>query len=191
MSLTRLTPLLLSAFLAACASSPTDSPSKHITQSGNLRAHPGLLGKPTPPELLPIAAPPTLASAALSGQESPMKLDEVGLRTQRSIYFEVNNAAVKPDYLPVLQAHATYLANTPKARLRIEGNADERGTPGYNQQLSHKRAENVRLTLIEQGAKSKQVTIKSLGASNPKMTGKDEASWAENRRADLVYEREK
>ncbi len=190
MSLTRLTPLFISALLTACASTPMDSPSKHISQSGSLRAHPGLLGKPVPAELAdrPVSSP---SAAIEQNQEQPMKLDEIGLRTQRSIYFDLNSAAIKPDYTPVLQEHAHYLAKTPKARLRIEGNADERGPASYNVELSKKRADNVRLALIEHGAKSKQILIKPLGATHPKKTGKDEESWAENRRADLVYEREK
>jgi len=32
------------------------------------------------------------------------------------------------------------------------------------------------------------VRIKSLGEARPKVVGHDEASWSENRRADVVYE---
>ena len=74
--------------------------------------------------------------------------------------------------------------------MRIEGNADERGTANYNKQLGLKRAQNVRATLISHGAAKQQLSIKTLGASQPKKTGHDEESWAENRRSDVVYERE-
>ena len=43
--------LLLSALLAACSTKGDIPPSKHIAQSGALRVHPGLLGKPVPAEL--------------------------------------------------------------------------------------------------------------------------------------------
>lgn len=184
---------LLSTLLTACASFKSEiPPSKHITQSGLLKVHPGLLGKPVPAELqpgssLPAAGPAPLASAT---PEAPIKMDQVGLRTQRSVYFDLNSAAIKADYDPALRAHASYLAEHPKARVRIEGNADERGSAAYNHQLGLKRAENVRATLASHGARKKQITIKTLGASNPKKTGHDEESWAENRRSDVVYERE-
>ena len=186
--------LLLSTALTACAAFKSEiPPSKHISQSGLLKVHPGLLGKPVPAELqpgssLPATSPTPLATSAMP--EAPMKMDPVGLRTQRSVYFDLNNATVKADYDPALRAHASYLAEHPKARVRIEGNADERGSAAYNHQLGLKRAENVRATLASHGARKKQITIKTLGASNPKKTGHDEESWAENRRSDVVYERE-
>ena len=89
-----------------------------------------------------------------------------------------------------MKAHARYLASNPKARVRIEGNADERGPVGYNSLLGLKRADNVRQSIIGYGAPEKQVLVKSLGESKPKLKGHDEESWAENRRADVVYERD-
>ena len=184
---------LLSTLLTACASFKSEiPPSKHITQSGPLKVHPGLLGKPVPAELQPGSSLPAASSAPVASAtpEAPMKMDPVGLRTQRSVYFDLNSAAIKADYDPALRAHASYLAEHPKARVRIEGNADERGSADYNRHLGLKRAENVRATLASHGARKKQITIKTLGASNPKKPGHDEESWAENRRSDVVYDRE-
>lgn len=185
--------LLLSTLLTACSTFKSEiPPSKHITQSGPLKVHPGLLGKPVPAELQPgsslsTPSPTPVASAA---PEAPIKMDPVGLRTQRSVYFDLNRADIKADYDPALRAHASYLAEHPKARVRIEGNADERGSPAHNHQLGLKRAENVRAALARHGARKKQITIKTLGSDNPKKTGHDEESWAENRRSDVVYERD-
>lgn len=41
--------LLLSALLAACASNKDAPANKHISQSGALKVHPGLLGQPAQP----------------------------------------------------------------------------------------------------------------------------------------------
>ena len=178
--------LLLSALLAACSTKGDVPPSKHIAQSGALRVHPGLLGKPVPAELQP--EPRVAAAPATTVGEDTIKMDPVGLRTQRSVYFDLNSADIKGEYDPALRAHARYLADNPKARVRIEGNADERGSADYNRRLGLKRADNVRAALLAQGAGGKQVTIKSLGEARPKVVGHDEASWSENRRADVVYE---
>lgn len=185
--------LLLSTLLSACAFKGELPPSKHISQSGPLKVHPGLLGKPVPAELQPGSSLPATSGAPVVASptpEAPIKMDPVGLRTQRSVYFDLNSAAIKADYDPALRAHARYLADNPKARIRIEGNADERGSPDYNQRLGLKRAENVRAALASRGARKQQLAIKTLGESNPKKTGHDEESWAENRRSDVVYEQE-
>lgn len=180
--------LLLSAMLAACSTKSTIPPSTHISQSGPLRVHPGLMGQPVPAELRQDDPALKTASSAPVVADSPIKIDPVGLRTQRSVYFDLNSADIKADYDPALRAHARYLAEHPKARVRIDGNADERGSADYNRKLGLKRAENVRSTLVAHGAGEKQVNIKTLGEARPKLTGHDESSWAENRRADVVYE---
>lgn len=179
--------LLLVALLSACASKKDIPPSKHISQTGALRVHPGLLGQPVPPELQEARV---AAAPAAEASESKIQMDEGGLRTQRSVYFDFNSADIKADFDPALRAHARYLASHPKARVRIEGNADERGSADYNRRLGLKRADSVRALLLGAGAEEKQVLIRSLGESRPKLTGRDEESWAENRRADVIYEKE-
>jgi len=197
--------LLLSALLAACASSRDLPPSKHISQSGQLKIHPGLVGQPVPAELqepqrteasstgtnsAPAPAPAPVAAAAPVAAQPATKMDQTGLRSQRSVYFDYKSAVVRTEFDPALQAHARYLAANPKSSVRIEGNADDRGTPDYNTRLGLKRAENVRQALIGHGAPEKQIKFKSLGESQPKLKGRDEESRAENRRADVVYEKE-
>lgn len=176
---------LLSSLLAACATTNDASPSKHVSQSGALKVHPGLLGLPVPPELQD-----SRQATAVGAQPGELAMDQSGLRTQRSVYFDFDSSAVKADFNPALQAHARYLAANPKMRVRIEGHADERGPLGYNKGLGLKRADNVRQAIIGFGATEKQVLLKSLGELKPKLKGHDEESWAENRRADIVYERE-
>ena len=199
MRATLLATLLLSTLLAACGTFRDLPPSKHISQSGQLKVHPGLLGQPVPAELQEpqrAANSPKAANSAPAGSpatgaaESAAKMDQAGLRTQRSVYFDYNSATVRSEFDPALQAHARYLTANPKSRLRIEGNADDRGAPDFNARLGLKRAENVRQVLIGHGATEKQITLKTLGESQPKLKGRDEESWAENRRADVVYEKE-
>lgn len=184
--------ILLSVMLAACASNKAVPQPTSIAQSGPLKVHPGLLGQPVPAELQQEALASAAPAAAPAPESEPaIKIDATGLRTQRSVYFDLNSADIKADFDPALSAHGRYLTEHPEARIRIEGNADERGTAGYNNRLGLKRAENVRQALIAHGASTKQLSIKSLGKTKPKKTGHDEESWAENRRADVVYEKEK
>lgn len=193
--------LLLSIFLVACASNRDIPPSKHIAQTGALKVHPGLLGQPVPVELqepLPltggsVALAPGVgktAPASVALKDKPGKATPSGLPTQRSFYFDYNSADIRVEFSPTLQAHAQYLVANPKSIVRIEGHADERGTPEYNALLSMKRAEGVRQVLIGYGVPEKQIVVKPLGKAHPKVDGHDEASWAENRRADIIYDME-
>lgn len=178
--------LLLASLLSACATSDDPSRTRQVAQSGNLKVHPGLLGQPVPAEL---QIPQTVAAREI--EDAPIRMDEEGLRTQRSVYFDLNKADLKPDYDPIIAAHARYLARNPNARVRIEGHADERGSASYNQRLGLKRAQTVRATLLGHGADNQQISVKSWGKSKPKLLGRDEEAWAENRRADVIYEQEK
>jgi peptidoglycan-associated lipoprotein len=183
--------ILLSALLTACASSGDLPPSKHISQSEKLKVHPGLLGQAVPPELQTPPRPTAVSEAAVAASADPaIKMDQAGLRTQRSVYFDVGSAAIRSEFDPALKAHARYLAANPKSRLRIDGNADERGSHDFNVRLGLKRADNIRRAMIEHGAPDKQISAKSLGKAYPKLKGHDEESWAENRRADVIYEKE-
>ncbi len=180
--------LVLTTMLTACSTKGDIPPSTHIAQSGSLKVHPGLLGQPVPVELQP--APESAPAPEITIDDPKIKMDPVGLRTQRSVYFDLNSATIKTEYEPALRAHARYLAEHPRARVRIEGNADERGSAEHNRRLGQQRANNVRAVMLANGAADKQISIKSLGASIPKLKGHDEVSWAENRRSDVVYEQE-
>ncbi|WP_415034987.1 OmpA family protein [Azonexus sp.] len=176
----------LAVLLSACATQDDPSRIRQIAQEGALRVHPGLLGQPVPAELQTAAAAPVPAPA----ETSSMRMDEQGLRAQRSVYFDLNRAEIKADYASVLAAHGQYLARHPQSRVRVEGHADERGSPAYNQRLGLQRAQNVRATLLGHGVQAAQISVKSWGKAKPKLLGRNEEAWAENRRADIVYEKE-
>lgn len=186
-------PAFLSCLLLAACASQQATP--HLSQSGNLKVHPGLLGQPVPPELQPQDAR-TGARVTADGAEGSdasrtgMKVDEAGLRTQRSIYFDYDRSEIKDEYAGVLAAHGKHLKANPALRVKVEGNADERGGAEHNRRLGQKRADAVRESLVAGGAEEKQVRVVSYGESRPKLRGHDEESWAENRRADIVYEKE-
>ena len=69
----------------------------------------------------------------------------------------------------------------------IEGNTDERGGREYNLALGQKRADAVRRALATLGVEDAQMESISFGEEKPRALGSDEASMAENRRADLNY----
>ncbi|MBY4898174.1 peptidoglycan-associated lipoprotein Pal [Cupriavidus sp. AU9028] len=124
-------------------------------------------------------APVDVSRDPLNDPNSPL--------AKRSVYFDFDSYAVKPEYQGMLSEHSKYLQGNRSRRILIQGNTDERGTSEYNLALGQKRAEAVRRSLSTMGVPESQMEAVSLGKEKPKATGHDEASWAENRRADIVY----
>ncbi|MBG6221644.1 MULTISPECIES: peptidoglycan-associated lipoprotein Pal [unclassified Janthinobacterium] len=113
--------------------------------------------------------------------------DPKGVLANRSIYFDFDKYVVREADTAVVQNHAGYLVKTPSRKILIQGNTDERGGAEYNLALGQKRAEAVRKSMAALGVPEGQMEAVSLGKEKPKAQGSNEAAWAENRRADIVY----
>ena len=106
----------------------------------------------------------------------------------RSVYFELDSAQVAAASTQLLNEHGNYLRTHSSAKIRLEGNADERGGREYNLALGQKRADAVDKALQLLGVAGSQLEAVSYGKEKPAVLGHDEASWAKNRRADMVYQ---
>lgn len=105
------------------------------------------------------------------------------------MYFDYDNYEVKRQFADLLDRHGKYLASRPSLAIKIEGNADERGSVEYNLALGQRRAEAVLRALRLLGVRDAQMEAISWGEERPKATGHEESAWSQNRRADLVYPR--
>ncbi len=113
--------------------------------------------------------------------------DPKGVLANRSVYFDFDSYVVRADGKPVVENHSAYLAKNKQRSILIQGNTDERGGAEYNLALGQKRAEAVRKAMSTLGVPESQIEAVSLGKEKPKAEGHDEAAWAQNRRADIVY----
>lgn len=113
--------------------------------------------------------------------------DPKGVLANRSVFFDFDSYSVKSDYNQLVTAHANYLESHKARKVIIQGNTDERGGSEYNLALGQKRAEAVRKAMTALGVSDAQMEAVSFGKEKPKATGHDEASWSQNRRADIVY----
>lgn len=161
------------ALLAAC-SSPT-----------KLNETPVVEKSPTP--AAPAAADPRDINPVQTGSVDPLN-DPQGVLAKRSIYFDYDSFVVRADGQPVVQNHSAFLTKNTSRKVLIQGNTDERGGTEYNLALGQKRAEAVRRSMASLGVSEGQIEAVSLGEEKPKATGSNEESWAENRRADIVYQ---
>lgn len=137
------------------------------------------------------AAPPADTSRDIrpveTGNVDPLN-DPKGVLANRSVYFDFDSYAVRADGKPVVENHSAYLTKNTGRKVLIQGNTDERGGTEYNLALGQKRAEAVRKAMNTLGVSDSQLEAVSLGKEKPKATGHDESAWAENRRADIVYQ---
>lgn len=163
--------------LGACSSNvPLDDNAAKIEQRGD-------------------AAPGAGADGASSRGVAPVtagNVDELnnpgGALAKRSIYFDFDSDAIRAEFKGTIEAHARYLVSRKDRKILIQGNTDERGTSEYNLALGQRRAAAVRKALATLGVPDSQMEAVSLGKEKPKALGHDETAWAENRRADIVYQ---
>ena len=103
------------------------------------------------------------------------------------MFFDFDKDAVKAEYRPLVEAHAKYLVANPNATVAVQGNTDDRGSREYNLALGQRRAVAVKKVMNVYGANDKQIETVSYGEEKPRCSDANEACWAQNRRADIVY----
>jgi peptidoglycan-associated lipoprotein len=159
--------------LAACSSTPTQEAAP-ATTSG-------------PTEVRPQQTPTTTTPVQPSGNPFAVLKDPNNILSKRSVFFDFDSFSVSQQYVPLIEAHSRFLKANPTAKILIQGNTDERGSSEYNLALGQKRADAVKKNMSLLGVSDSQIETVSLGKEKPKASGHDEASWAQNRRSDILY----
>ncbi len=99
-----------------------------------------------------------------------------------TIYFDLNKSEVKAMYYPELSELAKYMKSNPSAKINVIGNADERGSDGYNNDLGMKRANAVKDYLVKYyGVDGGRITASSQGEKSPLL----KSAYNVNRRVDV------
>lgn len=190
-----LTALILPFAIAACtqnpvAQAPADAPQPAARDTAPVKPDASATAKATPP--LGLSARPLDGGSAGNGDAGGNKrgLESIGAPEARSIYFDYDRYDIRDEAKGLVVSHGKFMAGRGDAKMLIQGNADERGSREYNLALGQRRADAVKKALMLQGIKEENLESVSLGEEKPKATGHDEASWAENRRADMLYKGE-
>lgn len=166
------------SLLAACASQKPAEP---------VAAAPAPAPVVSAPAPAPVVSAPAPAPAPAPVVEVDPLNDPNSVLAKRSVYYPFDVSAIQDADKPVVQAHAKYLSEHADRKVRLEGNADERGSNEYNLALGQRRADGVKKMLMLGGAKASQIETASYGEEKPKAVGHDEAAWAQNRRTDIKY----
>jgi len=101
------------------------------------------------------------------------------------IYFGFDSAALSDQAPRILTRMADYMRTNPDLSVTVLGHCDERGTEAYNMSLGARRAEAVKTFLVDQGVQVDRLATMSYGEARPAVMGKNEAAWAQNRRAEF------
>src|SRR5690606_27312965 len=127
--------------------------------------------KETPPAETPVDTGSTApVTDAAPGAYTPADLDTDACLRQRVVYFDLDQDALKPEFQAAMACHAKYLRDRPTARLRLEGNADERGSREYNLGLGERRGNAVSSALQANGGSAGQLSVISYGEERPVCT---------------------
>ena len=157
--------------LAACAHKPT-YPTTTTAPQAPARAPEAPRAPTMPPRQEPVT------QNALPGSERDFAIN-IGDR----VYFDYDSYAVKGDAGSLLDAQAGWLKRYPAVQVRIEGNADERGTEEYNLALGARRANAVREYLVAHGVAATRITTVSFGKEKPVDAGSGDEADQHNRNA--------
>jgi outer membrane protein OmpA-like peptidoglycan-associated protein len=102
------------------------------------------------------------------------------------VLFDTASSNLKPGAREKLARVSGILVTHPGLRLEIEGHTDSVGSDDYNQQLSGRRAESVRVYLVDQRIPSASVGASGLGEGHPVATNDTAAGRQQNRRVEMV-----
>ncbi len=173
-----------SIFLVACKSTPI-APAKVEDKSPTAST----AGKPATDNSADTGAVKevTVDSNANDAGNNPLK-DPNNILSKRNIFFDYDSGAIKVEYRSLIEAHAKYLLAHADTKMIVQGNTDERGTREYNLSLGQRRSVAVKKALNLLGVKDSQIETVSYGEEKVTTNCADEACYAQNRHADIVYE---
>lgn len=174
---TALIPLLL----MACASTPKPTPPTEATTSSPATA------KSEPAKSSNLGQTPAINAVPSAEIEAKRLAAELQALQKKSVYFDFDKYAVKPEYQEVVQQQASFIKTHKNDIVTVEGNADERGSAEYNLALGDRRANAVRKNLELLGIPTTQIKTLSLGEEKPRLTCHQEKCWQENRRDDFIH----
>ena len=99
--------------------------------------------------------------------------------------FDTDSTTVKPGLHRELDRIANVMVEYPQTLIRIEGHTDSVGSDSYNQDLSERRAGNVRNLLVQRGVDFGKMEVVGYGESMPVANNQTESGRQMNRRVEI------
>jgi outer membrane protein OmpA-like peptidoglycan-associated protein len=123
----------------------------------------------------------------VEAEEIAERVGAEGRVALRGVHFDTDEATIRPESEPQLQAIADFLDAHPGADVFVVGHTDMRGTFDHNLDLSRRRAEAVVSALVRRfGVGADRLTARGVGPLAPAATNRTDEGRASNRRVVLV-----
>lgn len=106
----------------------------------------------------------------------------------QTVLFDFDKFNIRADMQAIVDGNAK-VAGGVDAKIKLEGNADERGTDEYNYALGLKRANSVKAAYAAKGVAEARMSTVSFGEGNPVCKESNEECWQKNRRVDTKLEK--
>jgi|SRR5579862_6607083 len=102
------------------------------------------------------------------------------------VFFDWDKDVVTPEGEQIIQqAAAAYRAGAP-VQLQVTGYTDRSGSPGYNQRLSERRANNVARALVALGVPRNEMAVSGRGENDNRVPTAPGVREPQNRRVEIV-----
>ncbi len=136
---------------------------------------------PTPPAE-PAPPPPAAAPPLVVPPPAPVT-EKVTFETDA--FFDFDKAILKPEGKNKLTELAMRLSGTVIEVMVVTGHTDSVGKTSYNEKLSLRRAEAVKIFLQTQGLPEERISIIGKGEAQPIVSNKSKEGRAKNRRVEV------
>lgn len=136
------------------------------------------------------------AQARLDARDAQIKQLQASLNAKQTergtlvtfgdVLFDLNKADLKPSGLVNVNKLAEFLQESPDRKVIIEGYTDSSGSASYNQSLSERRANSVRIALVKMGVGPERIVAQGYGKEYPVADNTSNSGRAQNRRVEVT-----
>jgi len=136
------------------------------------------------------------AQARLDARDAQIKQLQASLNAKQTergtlvtfgdVLFDLNKADLKPGGLVDINKLAQFLQENPDRKVIVEGYTDSSGSASYNQSLSERRANSVRVALVKMGVGPERIVAQGYGKEYPVADNTSNSGRAQNRRVEVT-----
>ena len=123
---------------------------------------------PAPPPPAPPAPPPVMRKVFL-------------------VFFDWDKDSITPEGMQIVQQAAAAFRGGAPVTIQVTGYTDRSGSPGYNQRLSERRANNVANALVRLGVPRQAMVVGGRGENDNRVPTADGVREPQNRRVEIVF----
>lgn len=120
------------------------------------------------------------------GTPAGAKVNPMGCWVLGDLLFDFDKSEIKPTGYADLDDVVTILHRNPNMKIDLQGHTDSKGSDAYNQKLSMKRAQAVKVYLVNKGIDTNRMKCEAYGESMPAASNDTEFGRSLNRRVQLM-----